>query len=425
MKMKRILCLILALALLTCCPVLATGDEGPTEQEVYQAIIAMKAQYPEGTRWDANTEYYRQADGGYYYACMGFAWLLSDAAFGDAKHLYCEYSYEALRVGDIVVVNTGYEGHAFVVLEKYDHGIVIAEGNYNSTVHWGRYISRETLDSVGTEPGTGFPVDYVNYVYTRYPQECYHEYEYVARHVEPCAEEGYYEYVCSLCGDVKMEEVYFFGGLHNWGEWTVVREACGYIPGLEVSYCLDCGKELSYEIVDKGNPFWDVTTDQYYYLPVLWALEKGITTGVDANHFGPGNLCTRAQAVTFLWRAAGSPEPGLKTENFEDVSSGDYFYKAVLWALENGITTGVSDTRFAPNENCTRAQIVTFMWRYDGSPKAIGQGFSDVKSGDWFAVAVAWAAAKGITTGYSDGSFGPGDNCTRGQMATFLYRYIG
>ncbi len=424
MKAKRIFCFILAAVLLISCPVLADSQEGPTEQEVYEAIIAMKAQYPEGTRWDIDSEYHSPYNGNYYFACMGFAWLLSDAAFGDAREVYCDYSYEALRVGDIVVVNTGWSGHAFVVLEKYDHGIYIAEGNYNSSVHWGRYISRETLDSVGTEAGTGFPVPYTNYFITRYPQECYHEYEMGEVIIEPCAQRGYYEYTCSLCGDVRLEEVFFFSGLHNWGSWEIVSQAQGYIPGLEVRHCQDCGKEDSREIEDKPNPFWDVNSGLYFHIPVLWALEMGITTGVDENHFAPDNKCTRGQAVTFLWRAAGCPEPGLTSENFEDVGPGDYFYKAVLWALENGITTGVSESRFAPNENCTRAQIVTFMWRYDGSPDAAGKGFSDVKAGDWFASAVAWAAGKGITTGYSDGSFGPGDSCTRGQMVTFLYRYL-
>ena len=171
------------------------------------------------------------------------------------------------------------------------------------------------------------------------------------------------------------------------------------------------------------NPFIDVPAGSYYEDAVVWAVEKGITSGTSAVTFDPNGNCTRAQAVTFLWRAAGSPAPKTKVMPFTDVPSGSYYYDAVLWAMEQGITKGTSDTAFSPNASCTRAQIVTFLWRANGSPAVSGNSaFTDVASDAYYAAAVAWAEKNDVTGGIGGGLFGSGNNCTRAQIVTFLYR---
>ena len=168
--------------------------------------------------------------------------------------------------------------------------------------------------------------------------------------------------------------------------------------------------------------FRDVNQSDYYYDAIQWAVEKGITEGTSATTFSPDASCTRAQMVTFLYRAAGSPAPKSTVNPFTDVSASDYFYNAVLWAVENGITTGVSADRFAPGATVNRAQTVTFLYRANGSPAASGASFSDVAADEYYANAVAWAVQNGITTGTGNGKFAPNAPCTRGQIVTFLYR---
>ena len=171
------------------------------------------------------------------------------------------------------------------------------------------------------------------------------------------------------------------------------------------------------------NFFVDVSASDYYYDAVLWAVGKGITGGTSATTFDPSGNCTRAQAVTFLWRAAGSPAPKTKAMPFTDVPAGSYYHDAVLWAMEQGITKGTSDTAFSPNATCTRAQIVTFLWRAGGSPAVSGSAaFTDVASDAYYAAAVAWAEKNGVTGGIGGGLFGTGNTCTRAQIVTFLYR---
>ena len=171
------------------------------------------------------------------------------------------------------------------------------------------------------------------------------------------------------------------------------------------------------------NPFVDVAEGTYYYDPVLWAVANGITSGVDATHFDPNGTCTRAHAVTFLWRAAGQPEPKTTQMPFKDVKAGSYYEKAVLWAVENKITNGTSTTTFSPDKNCTRAQIVTFLWRSEGEPYASDSNnpFTDIAS-DYYMDAVFWAVKEGITNGTTPTTFSPNDRCTRAQIVTFIYR---
>ena len=169
--------------------------------------------------------------------------------------------------------------------------------------------------------------------------------------------------------------------------------------------------------------FTDVAAGSYYADAVQWAVAKGVTSGTSATTFSPDAPCTRGQTVTFLWRAAGSPEPKTQANPFTDVKSDAYYYKAVLWAVEQGVTKGTTATTFSPDTTVTRGQVVTFLFRAAGAKKADGANpFTDVKSGEYYTDAVLWAVAKGITNGTTATTFSPEQNCTRGQIVTFLYR---
>ena len=192
----------------------------------------------------------------------------------------------------------------------------------------------------------------------------------------------------------------------------------------QYTFTMPSGKvEVAAEFVKEVevSPFADVATDAYYYDAVKWAVNKGITNGVSETLFGPDQACTRAQIVTFLWRAAGSPEPK-SGSNFADVAADAYYAKAVAWAVENGITKGTSETTFHPDETCTRAQGVTFLYRALGKLAAAQAGFTDVAADSYYADAVNWAAENGVTNGISEMLFGPDGSCTRAQIVTFLYR---
>ena len=179
------------------------------------------------------------------------------------------------------------------------------------------------------------------------------------------------------------------------------------------------------EFPDLPNPFSDLAPSDFCYDAVMWAVGRDITGGIGNDTFGPNLPCTRAQAVTFLWRAAGSPEPETRAMPLTDVPVGSYYYNAVLWAIENGITEGTSDTMFSPDATCSRAQIVTFLWRAGGSPAASGNSaFTDVAADAYYAAAVIWAEKNDITGGIGGGLFGSNNDCTRGQIVTFIYRSV-
>ena len=215
-----------------------------------------------------------------------------------------------------------------------------------------------------------------------------------------CTQSGMVTYACSSCG-------------HSYSEYVVA-------PGhrYENGFCTVCGLE--------EPPFADVIHGMYYYEPVKWAVEQGITTGMTPTTFVPDGSCTRAQVVTFLWRAMGCPEPISSDNPFTDVSAGEWYSDAVLWAVEKGITLGTSESTFDPELACTRGQIVTFLWRYQGQPAAESSAdpFSDLAEDAYYYDAVLWAVEEGITNGFPDGTFGPEQICTRGQIVTFLYRAL-
>ena len=208
--------------------------------------------------------------------------------------------------------------------------------------------------------------------------------------------------------------VYYPGWLESWQE-----------PGLDPR-----AEGLAYVAYAQGQepvwaePFTDVPAGSFFWEPVQWAVKNGITNGLTATAFGPTAQCNRAQVVTFLWRAAGSPDPQRIAHDFVDVPGGSFYEKAVLWALEHGITTGADATHFDPNGACNRAQAVTFLYRAFGSPAVAVEGvpFADVPAGSWYEAPVAWAVESGITNGLSAAEFGPDSTCNRAQVVTFLYR---
>ena len=173
---------------------------------------------------------------------------------------------------------------------------------------------------------------------------------------------------------------------------------------------------------EKPSPYRDVSKDSYYYDAVQWASNKGITNGVADGGFAPDWVCTRGQIVTFLWRSVGSPAPKTAEMPFADVAEDAYYAQAVLWAVENGITKGTSETTFSPDQTCTRAHAVAFLYRLAGSPAVTGSSFQDVAADAYYNAAVAWAVQQGITNGTSETTFSPDETCTRAQIVTFLYR---
>ena len=173
---------------------------------------------------------------------------------------------------------------------------------------------------------------------------------------------------------------------------------------------------------EEPSPYRDVSKDSYYYDAVQWASNKGITNGVADGVFAPDWVCTRGQIVTFLWRSVGSPTPKTAEMPFADVAEDAYYAQAVLWAVENGITKGTSETTFSPDQTCTRAHAVAFLYRLAGSPAVTGSSFQDVAADAYYNAAVAWAVQQGITNGTSETTFSPDETCTRAQIVTFLYR---
>ena len=225
-----------------------------------------------------------------------------------------------------------------------------------------------------------------------------------------------------------------------------VNPAAGYTLGSLTAYT---SNKVDLKLTDKGegkytftmpaskvfvasvfNPvngrFVDVPSGSYFEEAVNWAVANGITTGTSATTFDPDGICTRAQAVTFLWRAAGSPAPANSATPFTDVAADSYYAQAVAWAVENGITKGTSDTTFSPDAHCSRAQIVTFLWRAQKSPVVTAANpFADVSVDAYYVNAIQWAVSEGVTTGTSAVTFSPDADCTRAQIVTFIWRALG
>ena len=185
-------------------------------------------------------------------------------------------------------------------------------------------------------------------------------------------------------------------------------------------------ESLNYEVEfydPEKYPFEDVRASDYFFKPVVWALETEVASGVSNTRFEPETACSRAQAVQLIWGAAGRPDP-IEEMKFTDVPSSAYYANAVAWALSSGVSEGTSEMRFSPEKTCTRGQIITMLWRAKGSPESSAQThvFKDVKAGDYYRDAVAWAIGEGITSGTAASTFSPDEACSRAQITTFLYR---
>jgi hypothetical protein len=230
---------------------------------------------------------------------------------------------------------------------------------------------------------------------------------------------GTLTYTCTRCGDTATQAI------PSLTETTTPSESNTTPIGTTTQPDTTLGKTPAQSSSDPSVstiPFSDVPEDSYFAAAVTWAVEQGITNGTGNDTFSPSTDCSRSQIVTFLWRLAGKPEPTISNP-FTDVSENAYYYKAVLWAYEKGITTGSSATAFSPQANCSRSQIVTFLWRYKEKPSAgVSGAFTDVASNDFYTTAVYWAVANGITNGTSATTFSPTNTCTRSQAVTFLYR---
>ena len=231
------------------------------------------------------------------------------------------------------------------------------------------------------------------------------EYHAASTTAPTCTEQGFTVYACACGSSYVSDYVKALG--HNYAKGS----------------CTRCGEaDPNYNPVEP--PFLDVPADSFYAAPVLWALENGITTGISPTSFAPEEQCSRSQVVTFLWRTLGSSDPYIDFNPFSDVTSSDFFYKPVLWALENGITTGLSPNYFGAAAPCNRAQVVTFLWRAAGCPEpsSTDDPFADVSPTDYYYKPVLWALENGITTGLSPNHFGAAAPCNRAQVVTFLYR---
>ena len=251
-----------------------------------------------------------------------------------------------------------------------------------------------------------------------------------------CTESGVTTHTCTRCGDTYTEPIAPLG--HSYR--SQVTEPTCTEPGYTTHTCTRCGDHYQDQPTDpvghdwsgtscrrcgekRKNPFTDVPAGSFYHDPVIWAVENGITSGTSETTFGPGNPCNRAQVVTFLWSAAGRPEPSSKVNPFTDVPAGCWYEKPVLWALEMGITSGTDATHFSPGASCNRATVVTFLWHAKGDPAAGGTiPFTDVPAKSWFTEPVRWALEQGITSGLSATQFGAASICNRAQVVTFLYK---
>ena len=239
-----------------------------------------------------------------------------------------------------------------------------------------------------------------------------------------CTEKGYTgDTYCKGCGE-KLSDGKDIPMLdHDYSDWTIIRKPTAVAKGERERTCATCGDKQT-EVLPATGKFDDVPAGSYYEDAVIWAATEGITNGTDTNRFSPNDICNRAEAVTFLWRFAGSPAPKTSTMPFTDVPAGSFYYDAVLWAVENGITTGTDKTTFSPSETCTRAQVVTLLWRYEKSPAAESSSpFTDVAPNAYYASAVQWAVENGITTGTDKTTFSPNNGCSRAQIVTFLWRF--
>lgn len=316
---------------------------------------------------------------------------------------------KSFKPGDIFSMS----GHVWTVLGVCDDGSIVFLHSTpsDSKAGQGGGVQLSALNPNSDDDKNCEVYKLVTKYMTKYYPEWSDRYDAVLR--------SYISYATPATG-TKYKETW--SGNFSWNlDGTGLTDPDGYADMSAAEILADLFGDAETQPGQKG--FNDVNPGDYFYDAVNWAVEKGITTGTSATTFSPNASCTRAQIVTFLWRASGSPEPKTASNPFTDVTANAYYRKAVLWAVENGITTGTSATTFSPDAPCTRAQGVTFLWRANGSKAAsAAASFTDVASDAYYAPAVAWAAEQNVTGGVGNGLFSPDTTCTRAQNVSMLYR---
>ncbi len=494
-KRSRFLAFILVL-LMVLSP-LALAEEEPAAL----TLADLQAQYPHGMYWNGGdplsytdtpcTHHGNCSKHGYdgwcgcntflnhAIQCMGYAFQIAALIYGGDPYLewipyYGEEALDTLEPGDIV----RYKNHSIFVYGVDGDTVTFTDCNWNRScnIRWDQTITKEELREnfkyVNRAPyawgeGTatcGCSVDYAG-EYTciteNYPLNIRGghgtSYKVIGEipigatvtvskapgtgpddwaHVEYNGIRGY-----ASLAYLKNNHQHFYAGdcdtacdcgelrepvaEHTFGEYVYNEDATYLIDGTKTRSCEVCQEieTITAEGSKLPNPFADVAAESYSYDAVLWALEQKITTGTAETKFSPTAACLREQIVTFLWRAKGKPKA--ETENpFTDVPEGSYYADAVLWAVKNNITKGTGETTFAPQDLCTRGQIVTFLWRTAEcpAPTSAEHPFTDIAEDAFYYDAVLWAVENGITTGVEESSFAPDDSCTREQIVTFLYR---
>ena len=317
---------------------------------------------------------------------------------------------KSFKPGDIFSMS----GHVWTVLGVCDDGSIVflhSTPSDSKAGQGGGCVQLSALNPNSDDDKNCEAYKLVTKYMTKYYPEWSDRYDAVLR--------SYISYATPATGTEYKET---WSGNFSWNlDGTGLTDPDGYADMSAAEILADLFGDAETQPSQKG--FNDVKPGDYFYDAVNWAVEKGITTGTSATTFSPNASCTRAQIVTFLWRASGSPEPKTASNPFTDVAANAYYCKAVLWAVENGITTGTSATTFSPDAPCTRAQGVTFLWRANGSKAAsAAASFTDVASDAYYAPAVAWAAEQNVTGGVGNGLFSPDTPCTRAQNVSMLYR---
>ena len=382
--MKRIFALILALCLLTVC-VSAAKLTAKTVAGAYRTVL--------------DSAKLRDAHSVRFYDVCGDAApemiLLTQQKNGEQLQIWTYQEGEAIQALAVDWVEVSASKHWFYLLKNGDYAWYYTNGG----------ADRDTWN--GTNQGTTYARDGAA---LRQTQAFTYNYKQTGNSVTP------------VSGTVNGQKVSGDAGRKADNALTasfsllLMSTDSGSVPGAMSK------SEARTWLNSVTGQFFDVPTGQYYTDAVAWAVKQGITSGTSQLMFSPENPCTRAQAVTFLWRAAGKPMVG-SAASFSDVPAGQYYSDAVAWAVATGVTTGTSAGKFSPEATCTRAQIVTFLYRAAGSPAVSPSGsFNDVPTGAYYELPVSWAVANGVTTGTSDTKFSPVNPCTRAQIVTFLYR---